>query len=127
MPEQDSKLSLDPDGNDFLLRKVAADGTATAIKLSDADILTLAQSALILRSHVLAKRSREGADAVMLTPAARIELNTDLHNSEIHLAMIDRHGASAWFSLSLELARLLRDGLPPRVSEIEKSRARLKH
>jgi len=40
----ETKLSLEADGDDFVLSRKAEDGTITSIKLSETDILTLAQS-----------------------------------------------------------------------------------
>jgi hypothetical protein len=115
---ENSKLTLDPQGDNFLLRQVTTEGTAVSMTLSDSDVLKLAQSARTLRHHVLAKRSREGAEAVALTPVAQIELNTDLHDSEIHLAMIDGHGAKEGFLLTLDLAQSLLHRLPTFVARL---------
>jgi hypothetical protein len=53
-----------------------------------------------------------------MTDVARIALSVDLHLSEIHLTMIDRHGARVGFALPLELAQELAERLPVGVAEI---------
>jgi hypothetical protein len=115
------KLTLEEDGVNFVLRSANEAGSTNSLTLSADDILTLAQSIPSLRDRVLARRSPAGGSvsAVVMTDVAQIALNTDLHRSEVHLTMIDRHGAQAGYALPPKVARLLADRLPLRVAEIE--------
>ena len=58
----ESKLSLDPAGDDFILRRVDASGAVTTIALSETDILTLAQSVPALHQQVLSRRTPKGGN-----------------------------------------------------------------
>ena len=115
-----SKLKLDPEGDGYVL--TASDGST--VNLSDDDILTLAQSAQRLSDHVAAKHSRgEEARAVPMSLTAQVELNNDLHQTEVHLRLIAASGASVWFALPLDVAKLLAEKLPLRVAELEQAKA----
>jgi hypothetical protein len=117
-----SHLKLEPAGDDYLL----STANGMSITLSDADILTLAQSAPLLRDHVLSKHSRGGVNARSSTPVAQAVLNTDLHRTEILLEMIDQYGTRVGFVLPLDVARPLSERLPHRVAEIEQAVANRK-
>ena len=104
----DKSLSLEPHGDGYLLRRTGAGGDVAEIKLSEANVITLAQSARQLTDRILARRSRPGADAVSLMPVEQIELNMDLHRTCVHLTLIDSSGARVGFSLSPLLPSTLR-------------------
>jgi hypothetical protein len=120
MTNTESKLSLDPDGDDFVLHRKAEDGTVTTMKLSATDVLTLAQSAQSLRDHILAKHSREGAEhsPVAVTPVAQVGLDDGSLGETIHLTMIGPSGSRAIFELPLQIADLLMQRLPPRLARL---------
>src|ERR1700730_3709137 len=103
----DATLLLELHGDDFLLSRTEADGKRSEMVLSEADVIKLAQSAQQLTQAILARRSRPGADAIVLTPVAQIALNVDHHKTEIQLLMIDPHGARIGFLLSPDIARRL--------------------
>jgi hypothetical protein len=129
MPKKTPGLSLDPKGDDFILRRTSTNGKTVSVTLSNDDIITLAQSIPSLRDRILAGHNltRGAISAVVMTEVTQVVLNTDLHRSEIHLTMIDRHGAQVGFALPLKIARPLVDRLPVRVAQIEaaaKSRIR---
>ena len=110
-------LNLEPHGEGFLLTQ---SNTGVSMIISDDDILSLAQSLPSLRDRVLARHSPKGdsVSAVAMTPVTRIVLNTDVHKTEIHLTMADRHGARLGFALDADVAQLLAERLPVRVAEI---------
>jgi hypothetical protein len=119
-------LNLEPHGQGFLLTQ---SDTGVSMAISDDDILSLAQSLPALRDRVLARYSPKGGSvsAVAMTPVTRIVLNTDAHNTEIHLTLVDRHGARLRFALDADIAGLLAERLPVLVAEIDtvsKGRAR---
>jgi hypothetical protein len=119
-----SELTLDPDGEEFLLRKTFSDQTSQTMRLSEADVLKLAQSAQRLEAHILSKKSRPEAGVQMsnVTPVAQIRLNNDLHSAEILLGLIDGQGAEITFSLAPEVAQSLADRLPVRLSQIAQAK-----
>jgi hypothetical protein len=114
-------ITLASKGDDFVLRRTDASGKTTSLTLSKDDILTLSQAIPSLRGHVLAGQSPGGGaiSAVAMTEVVQLELNHDVHKSEIHLTMIDRHGARVGFALPPAVARPLADRLPARVDLIE--------
>lgn len=112
-------ISLDSAGNDFVFRRTYANGRREEMILSRQNVLMLAQSAQRLKIRLLVKQSRPGVDAVVLTPVARIGLNTDVHKTMIHLTMIDQQGEEMGFLLPMEVARPLAEGLPVRLAEID--------
>ena len=113
-----SKTALNPVGEGYVLTSEHGD----TITLSDADLMVLAQSAQRLKDYVLAKYSRgEAATAAVLTPVVQIAVNTDLHQTHLHLGMIDPAGARTDFSLSLDVAKELAEHLPSRVAELQRS------
>jgi hypothetical protein len=121
MAKRQPDIVLDQKGDDFVLRRADAAGKTTSIALSKDDILTLSQALPALRDRILAGQSLAGGaiSAAAMTEVAQIELNHDVHHSEIHLTMIDRHGARMGFALPPEVARPLADRLPRRVDLIE--------
>lgn len=113
-------LSLEETKSGFVLSGATANGrTKTSVLLNEDDIITLAQSLPPLRDRILARQSRPGAEAIAMTPVAQIALNVDFHKSEVHLLMIDRHGARTGFALPPEIARELAERLPVRLDEID--------
>src|ERR1700722_4710022 len=97
----ESKLSLDPDGDDFVLRRVAADHTTTTMKLSETDILTPAQSVPALQQQVLSRHNRNAADytAVSATEVVQVALHDEALNQVILLTTIGPGGSRATFAL----------------------------
>jgi hypothetical protein len=61
MPKRALGLTLDPKGEDFILRRTNAAGRTVSMTLSEDNVLTLAQSAQRLQDHILVRRSRSGA------------------------------------------------------------------
>jgi len=115
----DAKLSLDPHGKDFVLKRTSESGETVEIILSAMDVLTLAQSAQRLKDHILAQQSRSGVSMGVHMPVAQVSLNTDIHVHEILLGLIDGNGAEQRFALPLEVAKPLAERLPVRIAEIE--------
>lgn len=115
-----SYISLDDENGQFVLRQLDDDGAEIAkIVITSDDVLRLGHNAQSLSGRILAQQSRPGMNAVVMTPVAQVELNTDLHKSAIHLTMFDQYGTGIGFSLVPEVARPLADRLPVRVAEIE--------
>jgi hypothetical protein len=110
----ESKLSLDPDGDDFVLRRVAADGTTTTMALSETDVLTLAQSAPVLQLQILKRHDPKGDDhlAIAVTEVTRAELHDESLGEAILLTLIALSGSRQTFALPRQIAELLVQRLP---------------
>jgi hypothetical protein len=117
MPEY--QISLEPRGDDYVLVRIADDGTETEMPLSKDNVLTLAQSALRLQDHIHAERSRPGVSALTVTPVSQVALHTDVHVTEIHLTMTLRSGVEMTFSLPSTVAKPLAEHLHVLISKIE--------
>ena len=107
MTDQAGTLDLEPQGDDFLLKRVDGAGQETSIILSPDDVLTLAQSVQKMRQAVHAKRTPQVAahPGVLATPVAQVGLDSDVHQTEVLMQMIGRNGSRLWFALPLEVAK----------------------
>jgi hypothetical protein len=114
-----ANISLkDGEGDTFVLSAVNRNGKTQRIVLDEDDIINLGQSAQHLKDQILARRSRPGADAIVLTPVAQFYLNVDHHKTEIQLTMIDRRGARMGFSVPPHVAQSLIEPLRARLADI---------
>ena len=120
MPKRPPGLSLDPKGDDFILRRTSAAGKTMGMTLSDEDVLTLAQSAPLFRDRILSKRTPEAGaiSAVFVTPVERAHLTVDILENNVLLTMIAPSGASIGFSLPEEIARLLVERMPVYLAQL---------
>jgi hypothetical protein len=99
---------------------VLTNSDGQVITLTDIEMLSLAQSALRLRDRVVARQSREGANAVFVTPVLQVELNSDLLHAAIHLGLIvNEVEAPVWFSLPIPVAHALGIRLPELTAQIQ--------
>lgn len=110
----ESKLSLDPDGDDFVLRRVMPDGRTTTMKLSGTDILTLAQSVPALQQQILSRHMPRSGDhsPVAVTEVVQIALNQESLGEKILLTLIAPSGSRATFAIPALIANLLVERLP---------------
>jgi hypothetical protein len=74
-----------------------------------------------LRDHVLAKRSKIGAEYVVMTKVAQIEIAPDAHLSEVHMTMIESDGFQTTYGLDLSVAKPLAESLPRQIAQIERA------
>ncbi len=103
---------------------IVSNDAGDELVLSEDDILTLAQSARLLRDQLLARRTRGAkATARPAAPVSEVVLNVDLHKTVLYLLMIDPKGVEAGFALPLNVAKQLAEKLPGRVAEIETAEA----
>jgi hypothetical protein len=110
-------LDLIPDGDDYILKVKGK----SKVRLTADQVLILAQSAQSLMGRILARRNpaTAGAEAVLVTPVAQIELNEDLLTQEIFLTLIDPNGGRLTWSLPIPLAENLIERLPKRLAELK--------
>lgn len=110
----ESKLTLNPDGEDFVLIRKAEDGTITSIKLTETDVLTLAQSAPNLQQQVLSRHAPRGDShsAVSVMPVSQAELHDEAMGESILLVLHSPGGSRVTYALPPQLAELLVQRLP---------------
>jgi hypothetical protein len=110
----ESRLSLDPEGDDFVLRRRAEDGSITSMKLSETDILTLAQSVPNLHLEILKRHDPKGEShlAVSATEVAQVALNQRSLGEAILLTLIAPSGGRSTFAIPEQIAALLVERLP---------------
>jgi hypothetical protein len=122
MSETKAPLSLDPVGREFKLTRIDERGQKTEIMLSEDNVLTLAQSAELLRGRILAKYTKEGQahPPSVVMPVAQIELNADVHYTNIHMTLVQPNGArSPCFGLPSDVAQALVQSLPGWISQLD--------
>jgi hypothetical protein len=106
MSEAAPGLSLDPDGDDFILTRTGDDGATARIPLTAADILALTRSALALREKGLAARQPASGEveAVLATPVETIELHRETLGEHVLLGFVSPDGNRLAFALPAALA-----------------------
>lgn len=121
MAEHTETLTFEPRGSECVLIRIDQYGAKTEIILSEANVGMLSRLAQQHFRKILATKSPKipGVTLTMSLPITNVRLNTDLHQSEILLTIFDRFGGEADYSLALNLARPLAEGLVARVAEIE--------
>ncbi|MBY6242143.1 hypothetical protein [Methylosinus sp. Sm6] len=106
MSEAPFGLSLDPDGEGFVLSRTGDDGVTARIPLTAADILSLTRSALALREQSLAARQAASGDveAVLASPVREATLAREMLGGHVLLTLTSPEGDRASFALPLALA-----------------------
>ncbi|WP_159726639.1 hypothetical protein [Methylosinus sp. Ce-a6] len=119
MSEASSGLSLDPDGDGFILSRTGDDGVTARIALSAADILALTRSALALRETSLAQRQPASGDveAVLATPVEKIALHREMLGDNLLLTLLSPDGNRLAFALPSALAAELAERLAGALAE----------
>jgi formiminotetrahydrofolate cyclodeaminase len=103
--DENSQMTLDEEGDEFVLRQTQTDGSVKAVILTPYDVLALAQSAPKFRQRILSKlHPGDGTDAVFATPVAQIGLHRDALGENILLNLIAHNDQGVVFELPLHLA-----------------------
>ncbi len=120
----ESRISLDPNGDDFVLRRVAANGAVTTMALSETDVLTLAQSAPAFQLEILRRHDPGGGNysAVAVTEIAQIALHNESLGEAILLTMIAKSGSRQTYALPKFVAEPLAERLPVFVARLNAGR-----
>ena len=120
MSSDEPKLSLEPDGVDFVLRRVAEDGTITQMRLSENDILTLCRSIPNLQQEILSRHAPKGADhsPVSVTEVVRVGLGQESLGERILLTLIAPSGGQATFAIPPQIVNLLIERLPVHLAQM---------
>jgi hypothetical protein len=124
MDENLSSLTLDPDGDNFILRRTAADGIATMMALSARDVLTLAQSAAALQQQVLARHAPKGGTvtAIAANPVKQIEIIREMLDENILLAITSSGGGQTIFAVPFPVAQHLTEQISAHLAAMQLSR-----
>lgn len=119
MSEASSGLSLDPDGDGFILSRTGDDDVTARIALSAADILALARSALALREKSLAERQPANGDveAILATPVEKITVHREMLGDNLLLSLVSPDGNRLAFALPSALAAELAERLAGALAE----------
>jgi hypothetical protein len=106
-------LDLVKDGDDFILSVIVINAKGrrrkSKVRLTEDQVLTLAQSSSALRGDILLRRNpaTAGIDAVLVTPVARIGLSEDAIGQNLLLTLAAPNGGRLTFQLSVPIAELL--------------------
>ena len=115
----DGQMRLDPTDEGYLLTRTMPDGTATTMPLSNAEVLTLAQSAVSLRATVMSSIQPKGtgATAIVAAPLGQFRVEWDSLGESILLEMLTPAGGQVIYSVEPMTARLLAERLNLRPDE----------
>jgi hypothetical protein len=117
-------LDLREDGDDFILIAADATGVSSSIRLSESQVMGLAQSAPVFREKIALRHSPEGADvsAVLVTPVVNVALQPDSLGEDVLLTLISSTTGRVTFGLSPLIAQLLVDHMPKVIEEIRSTK-----
>jgi len=101
----------------FVLVRYDGDGRRTEMFLSAANLRSLQailqkQVAIATARRVPPVLAQAGIDAIVPWEVVRMRLNTDLHQTMIHLGIEDRYGNEFWLAFRPDDAQTLHDYLP---------------
>lgn len=118
-------LSFERRGEAFALVRVDKSGKRSEMILSASNVLFLPRIIQDVIHRIMSSRASRvltdrGALPIVAVPVVEVQLNTDIHKSEILLTMCDGFGNRSSFALPFEVAKPLGARLPARVDEIEK-------
>lgn len=124
MNEPEESLELIEDGRDFRLVRVDAGGLRSEIFLTEANVAFLSQLSQKMLQQIVARRSTSamtsrGVSPLMAVPVVRVQLGTDLHQSQILLKIFDDFGNESGFSFPVEVASALADALPRHLARVK--------
>ena len=123
MAEKLEAFSLDPHGNEFVIRKTDLSGNTASLVLTEDDVLILAQSALRLRDKIHERHTPKAAEAGVgvgtFDPVAKFRIDLNLYKTDILLTLIDGRGFESPFAVPLAAAKALSDRLAAKAAEME--------
>lgn len=116
----ESNLILEAVGREYRLTRFHPDGTKTDILLSEDNISSLALSAQRIKDHIVARYKAAGASVESVIPVGQVGLDTDMHQTELHVDIIPSNGRQKLtFAFSPAAARVLLDALTAWISKID--------
>jgi hypothetical protein len=114
-------LDLVEDGDDFILMATAANGAVDRLRLTEDQMMTLAQSAPLWRDRIVLRRSPEaaGTEAVVVTPVSHVGIQADSIKESVLLTFQSSTRGRLTFALPPVIAHLILEHLPNSLREIE--------
>ena len=116
----DSNLTLKAEGREYRLTRFYPDGTKTDILLSEDNISSLVLSAQRIKDHIVARYKAGGVSVESVIPVGQVGLDTDMHQTELHMDIIPANGTQKLtFAFSPAAARVLLDALTAWIFKID--------
>jgi hypothetical protein len=114
-------LDFTEDGDDFVLSVTGEDGTVSSLRLTEAQVMTLSQSAPAFRDKIVLRRSPEsaGVSAVVVTLVSHVGIQPDSLKETVLLTLQSSNRGRLTFGLPPDLVRLILQHLPGSLAEIE--------
>ena len=121
MTDPSSGLSLDEDGDDFILSVMGKDGDLTKVRLTEVQVMTLGQSAPAFRDRIAARHNPRSdlVSAVVATPVTHLGVQPDSLKAAVLLTLQSDTGGRLTFELLPHAVHLLLEHLPGSLAEIE--------
>jgi hypothetical protein len=122
-----ANLSLDEEDDAFVLKQTHSDGTVIAMRLSDEDLMSLAQSAPTFAQKALSKHTlpdESGMSPVIVTEVVRVGLHGDALGENILLTLFAPSGANQTYALSDDIVDALGNRLPAYLVEMRQRKPR---
>jgi hypothetical protein len=113
MASEFSELSIEPRGNDYVLKVSDREGATSEIILSEETVIFLGRLAPTIARQIVASKARaEGDISASVAAAAKdFELNTDIHDQLVLLRIRDEFDAEFDFSFLPSGAKYLGERL----------------
>jgi hypothetical protein len=120
MSDNTAGLSLEEEGDDFILSVTGTEGGVSKVRLTEAQVLTLIQSAPAFRDRIVLRRSPEGADvsAVVVTPVSHIGVQPDSLGESVLITFQSTTRGRLTFALDPRGVQILLEHLPAALAEI---------
>jgi hypothetical protein len=106
MSEAPSRLTLEADGDNFVLSRTDAAGVTARIPLTAVDLVSIMKSALAARNKGLSQRQPASGEveAVLAAPVAEVAVHREILGDNVLLTMIATDGTRLAFALPSALA-----------------------
>src|SRR5262245_15646114 len=119
-------IDLVDDGDDFILKVTAKDGSISEVRLSERQTMTLSQSAQAVLSRIASRHNprADSVEAVVTTPVAQIGVQPDSLGVAVLLTLVSSTEARMTFALPPDIARLLVEHLPASIAEIDSAKTK---
>jgi hypothetical protein len=122
--EKIETVGFEDRADDFALVRIDADGNRSEIVLTAANLGALAkilprQMEIAVARHISPNLAQQGVESIVPTEVVRMKLNTDLHQTRIHLGVQDHLQNEVWLSFAPQDAQTLHDHLPKWIAMVQ--------
>ena len=113
MPQRTPGLTIEPIGDEWILRRTSNAGKTTGIKLSDGDILTMVAHGLLLQGHIGPRLNspQDRHQKTIAFPEPQIDLTSDILASMLLVTATIQTGVGISFAFSMASAQGLADAI----------------